>query len=60
VHHRDELVVRALEVLVVLAVLVAVVRLAVEERDDERVLETDLERVRPIGHRPGNQVVSKQ
>ena len=46
VDHRNELVVRVLDVLVVLAVLVAVVRLAVQERDDERVLEPDVERVR--------------
>ena len=52
VHHRDELVVRVLDVLVVLAVLVAVVRLPVEERDDERVLEPDLERVRAASASP--------
>src|SRR5215471_18520890 len=45
VHHRDELVLRVLDVLVVLAGLVAVVGLPVEERDDERVFEPDLDRV---------------
>ena len=39
VHRGDELVPLRPDVLVVLAVLVAVVRLPVEERDDERVLE---------------------
>ena len=53
VDHRNELVVRVLDVLVVLAVLVAVVRLAVEEGDDERVLEPDLERVRASIHLAG-------
>ncbi len=52
VHHRDELVVRVLDVLVVLAVLVAVVRLPVEEGDDERVLEPDVDRVRVFGTSP--------
>ena len=51
--HRNELVVRVLDVLVVLAVLVAVVRLAVQEGDDERVLEPDLERVRACIHLVG-------
>ena len=51
VDHRDELVARVLDVLVVLAVLVADVRLAVEERDDERVLEHEAERVRVSGRR---------
>jgi hypothetical protein len=46
VDRRNELVVRVLDVLVVLAELIAVVRLAVQERDDERVFEPDLERVR--------------
>ena len=46
VHHRNELVVRVLDVLVVLAELVAGVCLAVEERDDQRVLEQEVERVR--------------
>src|SRR4026208_528043 len=58
--HRDELVVRVLDVLVVLAMLVAVVRLSVEERDDERVLQPDLDRVRAFDHLPGagNQGIS--
>jgi hypothetical protein len=37
---------RLLDVLVVLAMFVAVVCLAVQEGDDERVFEPDLERVR--------------
>ena len=42
--------------------LVAVVRLSVQERDDERVLEPDVERVRAFGHLPGagNEVISEQ
>ena len=62
VHHRDELVVRVLDVLVVLAVLVAVVRLPVQEGDDERVLESDLDGICAFDHLagPGNEVVSKQ
>ena len=53
---------RVLDVLVVLAVLVAVVRLPVEERDDERVLEPDVERVRASVHLggAGNKVVAQQ
>jgi hypothetical protein len=53
---------RVLGVLVVLAVLVAVVRLAVEKRDDERILEPDLERVRAFDRlaRAGRQVISEQ
>jgi hypothetical protein len=50
VDHGDELVMRVLGVLVVLAVLVAVVGLAVEEGDDEGVLEADVERVRAFLH----------
>ena len=41
VDHRNELVLRVLDVLVVLAILVAVVRLAVQEGDDEGVFEPD-------------------
>src|SRR6478736_2012693 len=62
VDHRNELVVRVLAVLGVLAKLVAVVLLAVEEGDDERVLEPDIERVRAISHLAGagSEVISKQ
>ena len=62
VDHWNELVVRVLAVFVVLAVLVAVVGLAVQEGDDERVLEPYLERVRDsIGLACGGyQVISKQ
>src|SRR6058998_3951591 len=61
-HHRNELVVRVLDVLVVLAVLVPVVLLAVQEGDDEREFEPYLERVRPSIHLAGawNQVIAKQ
>jgi hypothetical protein len=61
-HHRDELVKGILDVLVVLAVLVAVVGLPVQEGDDERVFEPDLERVRSFVYvaRSGNQVISEQ
>ena len=48
VDHRNELVARVLDVLVVLAVLVAGICLAVQERDDERVLEHEVERVRAL------------
>jgi hypothetical protein len=60
--HRNELVVRVLDVLVVLAVLVAVVWLAVQEGDDERVFESDLDRVHADIHfaKASRQVVSKQ
>ena len=63
VDHRNELVGGVLDVLVVLAELVAVVLLAVEERDDEGVLEPDLERVRAVVRLTGpghHQVISKQ
>src|SRR4029453_3807285 len=50
VDRRDELVAIVLGVLGVLADLVAVVELAVQEGDDERVLEQDVERVRDIVH----------
>ena len=56
VHGGDELVVVVLGVLVVLAVLVADVRLAVQERDHQRVLEPHLEEVglgRPRRRRRG-------
>ena len=53
VDSRNELVLRVLEILVVLAVLVAVVRPVVQEGDDERVLEPDLERVRAAIRRTG-------
>ena len=46
VDHRNELVVRVFAVLLVLAKLVALVVLAVQEGDDERVFEPDVERVR--------------
>jgi hypothetical protein len=51
-----------LEVLVILAVLVAVVRAAVQERDDERVFEPDRERVRrpSLRTRAGHQLVAQQ
>ncbi len=57
-----KLVVRVLDVLVVLAVLVAVVRLPVQEGDDERVLESDLDGIRAFDDLagPGSEVVSKQ
>ena len=58
----DELVVQVSHVLVVLAVFVALVRLAVQKRDDERVLEPDLEGVGAGDHvaRSGHEVVSEQ
>jgi hypothetical protein len=62
VDRRNELVARVLNVLVVLAVLVAVVRLAVQEGDDERVFELDLERIR-VSIRcagTGHQLIAKQ
>lgn len=52
-HHGDELVVRVLDVLVVLAVLVTGVRLVVQEGHDERVLEEEAERVRVSVHTAG-------
>jgi hypothetical protein len=61
--HRDELVVRALDVLVVLAVFVAVVWLAVQERDHERVLQPDVERVRALGRvgaEAGHEVIAQE
>src|SRR4026209_2467249 len=60
--HRDELVVRVLDVLGVLAVLVAVVLLPVEERYDDHVFESYLERVRAFTLRAGggNQMISEQ
>ena len=62
VDHWNELVVRVLAVFVVLAVLVAVVGLAIEEGDDEGVLEPYLERVRRAVRLAGgrHQVISKQ
>ena len=61
VDHRDELVVRVLDVLGVLAGLVAVVALPVQERDDERVFESHLDRVRAfvILAGAGNQLISE-
>jgi hypothetical protein len=54
--------VRVLDVLVILAVLVAVVRLPIQEGDDERVFEPDLYCVRAFVHLAGagNQVISEQ
>ncbi len=60
-NHWDEFVLRVFEVFGVLTIFVAVVFLAVQEGDDQRVFEPDGERVRafPLA-RAGNQMISKQ
>ena len=59
---RNELVLRVPLVLVVLAKLVAVVRLPVQECDDDRVLEANVDGVGSLNHRTGAryQVITQQ
>ena len=59
---RNEFVVRVVDVLVILAVFVAVVRPAIQKGDDERVLEPQLERIRVSIRRPGtgHQLIPEQ